>query len=339
MNTSSTVLSAILASVLTASATGCSGGSPSQASIPLGPSPIQTHSLKDLARSGRSPKALLLLQFANAVPHAVEAARNTGLKDLYISGYVPEDVTVVKNTTYKNVGTITKGLVSPDGDFVDAAGNLYVADYDAVDVQEYKPGGKSPSFTYNAGMVDPVNVSVDSHGNVYEADYDGHEVNEYVQKTDTVVNSCRLSGFAEGVAVDANNDVFVTYNETVSGTGKIVEYKGGLAGCNKTSFNIALDFAGGIALDAKGNLIVCDENAPAVDVIAPPYSTIKKQLGSGYMTPFHVTLNKSNKRAFVADTYDVYVHNYPSGSLAATIGSADGLTYPAGAVDSENAVY
>ena len=62
-----------------------------------------------------------------------------------------------------------------------------------------------------------------------------------------------------------------------------------------------LDFADGMVIDAQGSFMVCDENAPGVDLIAPPYN--------------------------------------PNGSLAATIGSEDGLTYPAGAVDSENAVY
>jgi hypothetical protein len=41
----------------------------------------------------------------------------------------------------------------------------------------------------------------------------------------------------------------------------------------------------------------------------------------------------------VADVYDVYVVDYPSGSLAAMIGSGYGWELPAGAVDSENAVY
>ncbi|MFY9884590.1 MAG: hypothetical protein WBW87_08300 [Candidatus Cybelea sp.] len=340
MRISVAVVEFIAATAAIAFVAACSRGSQPGPPIPSDARAISTQpqTLSGLARSGRSPTALALMRLGQSAPRAIEAGKKIGLKDLYVAGYFPEKLVILKNTTYKNVGTISKGLVSPDGDFVDTSGNLYVADYDGVDVQEYKPGGKSPTFTYSAGMTDPVNVSVDARGNVYEADYDGHLVNEYSQKNDTVINSCPLAGGAEGVAVDGNNDVFVDYNLMPSGPGLIVEYKGGLAGCQQTEIHVPLDFAGGMVLDAKGKLIVCDEDAPAVDVIARPYSKITP-LGSGYMLPFHITLNRDNKLAFVADAYDVYALNYPSGSLAATIGSADGLTYPAGAVDSENAVY
>jgi hypothetical protein len=40
--------------------------------------------------------------------------------------------------------------------------------------------------------------------------------------------------------------------------------------------------ASGIAVDKQDNLIVCDENAPAVDIIAPPYTSITGTLGSGW---------------------------------------------------------
>lgn len=299
----------------------------------------QRSSFTDIARSGVAPLFLRSLQLREARPRAVKSDKHQGLKDLYVSDFGSEDVVVLKNTTYKEVGTISNGLVSPDGDFLDGSGNLYVADYDGIDIQEYKPSGKSPSFTYNTGMIDPVNVSVDTHGNVYEADYDGGYVNEYAQKSNTVINSCP-SGFVEGVAVDQNNDIFVDYNSTPSGPGKIAEYKGGLAGCNATVLGVTLDFAGGLVLDAHDNLIVCDETAPSVDTIEPPYTGITSTLGSGYTLPFHVTLAKNNKLAFVADIENaVYVLDYPSGAVVTTLGSANGLVYPAGAVDGPNAIY
>jgi hypothetical protein len=290
------------------------------------------------ARSGRSARFLTLSRFSKFTMSNLKLAKDRRLRDLYVSDFTK--VALLKNGSYKQTGTLTKGLVSPDGDFVDAAGNFYVADYDGVDVQEYKPGGKSPWFTYKHGMIDPVDVSVDSHGNVYEADYDGWYVKEYAQRSNRVINSCSPGGGVQGVAVDANNDVFVDYNKGTFGSGRIAEYKSGLAGCRKIVFKVSLEFAGGMVLDAKGNLIVVDQNAPAVDIIAPPYSSITGTLGSGfYIAPFHVTLDKKNNLAFVADLYDVFVVDYPSGSLAASLGGGNGFGAPAGAVDDPNAVY
>ncbi len=315
---------------------GCAAGSQPQAygSLGFGAAQTQQRSFADRARSGRSLRYLTLPRLLRPALRDSKPARSRDAKVLYISDF--RTVLLYKNG--KSAGSITKGLVSPDGDYVDAAGNFYVADYDGAYIQEYKPGGKSPSFTYKHGMIDPTNVSVDTHGNVYEADYNGWYVNEYAQKSNTVINSCSPGGGVEGVAVDASGDVFVDYNQSSYGMGRIAEYKGGLAGCNETIFSVSLDFAGGMVLDAQDNLIVVDQTAPAVDVIAPPYSSVTRTLGSGYLAPFMVTLNKRNRLAFVTDLYDVYVVDYRSGSRDGTIGFPYGEA-PAGAVDDPNAVY
>jgi hypothetical protein len=297
----------------------------------------QPRSVVDDARSGRSLRFLMASRLLQPAQHGLSLTKEKRSKDLYISDF--RTVVLLKNGTYKNAGTIDNGLVSPDGDFVDAAGNFYVADYDAVDIQEYKPRGKSPLFTYKRDMIDPVTVSVDRQGNVYEADYDGRYVNEYAQKSNMVMNSCSPGGGVEGVAVDARNDVFVDYNENASGPGKVAEYKGGLAGCQETVFKVALKFAGGMVLDARSNLIVVDQFSPAVDVIPPPYNRIKRTVGSNYIAPFHVTLDKRNKLAFVADLYVVDVIDYRSNSLVAMLGSANGFDFPASAADDPNALY
>lgn len=308
---------------------------------PYGPSssavgPPQLRSGADDVRSGRSQQFLALRRLPQLALRDLKPTKDGRVRDLYVSDF--RTVLLLKNGGYKSAGAITKGLVSPDGDYVDAAGNFYVADYDGVDIQEYKPGGRSPSFTYRQGMIDPINVSVDSHGNVYEADYDGWYVNEYAQKSNAVISSCSPGGAVEGVAVDADGDVFVDYNQQASGSGRIAEYKGGLGGCHEKTFKLALEFAGGIVLDAHRNLIVVDQNAPAVDVIKPPYSSVTGTLGSGYLAPFMVTLNKSNKLAFVTDLYVVDVVDYRYGSVVKMISLGYGDA-PAGAVDDPNAVY
>jgi DNA-binding beta-propeller fold protein YncE len=140
------------------------------------------------------------------------------------------------------------------------------------------------------------------------------------------------------VAVDKSGDVFVAYLANSTDTGKIAEYTGGLSGCSATNLGVSLEFPGGMVLDKKSNLVICDQDADAVDIIAPPYSSVTSTLGSGYDDPFHVTVNKKNKQAYVANYAgeDVFVLSYPAGALKATLNSANGLSSPAAAVDSQN---
>jgi hypothetical protein len=299
----------------------------------------QSHSLSDPGRSGVAPKFLGLL---HARPAKVRPAH--GHADLFVDDFNNNAVEELANNSWSNVGSITTGINGPDGDFY-ANHQLYVANYAAIDVTEYS-SATNQTFAYNAGMTDPVDVAVDKHGNVFEADYNyptyNGFVNEYAQQSNTVIATCSPGGAVEGVAVDKHGNVFADYNVTVGSvtTGYIVEYTGGLAGCNGTVLPITLKFAGGMVFDKHGNLVVCDQEGPVVDVIAAPYSSVTGTLGSGYTDPFHVTINKKNKQAYVTDLAAAVVDvlDYPSGTNVATLGSANGLSDPSGAVDADNFV-
>ena len=47
--------------------------------------------------------------------------------------------------------------------------------------------------------------------------------------------------------------------------------------------------------------MICDQLALSVDIIPPPYTSVGSTLGLGWSDPFHVTINKKNKQAYVAD--------------------------------------
>lgn len=339
-----TALSSIAALVALALLAGCTGGlQGSSSAIPGSGLTSTERSYSDLARTGISPRyfSLMRLERRTAVPNTYH-----GLRDLYIDdvglGSPYGEVVLFRNGTYTKKTDITTGINGPDGNFIDKPGNLYVANYAAVDIAEYAPRAKSPSFVYSAGMKDPVDVAVDASGNVYEDDYNSGGagfVKEYSQAQNLTRHTCTLGSPAEGVGVDSKGDVFVSYN--VASGGGIIEYKGGLKGCHATVLGVSLLFAGGLAVDAKNNLIVCDQDAPAVYVIDPPYTKVKKKIGSGYTDPFHVAINKANTDVFIVDPGNVavYVYTYPLGHIVTTLGSTDGLVDPFGAVDSPNAVY
>jgi DNA-binding beta-propeller fold protein YncE len=327
---------------------GCSGSSqgPSSTLPGAGSGPYSSRSYSDLARTGVSPKyfALLRLGLSPTPDRKRHRRKYKGKRDLYVSDFGTGGVVVLKNKTYTEVGTITDGVDGPDGNTIDAKGNFYEANYEGDSINEYAPGGSSPSMTYNASMLDPIGVGVDKKGNVYETDYDDGEgsgfVNEYAQGSNTVTATCSPGGSVEGVAVDKSGDVFVYYN-TTSGTAKITEYKGGLSSCSGTVLTPTFEFAGGMAIDKEGDLIVCDQTGNEVEVIDPPYSSVTRVLESGDL-PFHVAINEDNKLVFVASDgdADVQVIDYATGTVVDTLsGGSQGLSDPAAAVDGPNAVY
>ncbi|MGB8910261.1 MAG: hypothetical protein WCC84_16060 [Candidatus Cybelea sp.] len=318
---------------------GCSGSQSSTLSF-SGSAASQSHSLADVARSGGSPKFIGFTR----VPRPDRRGSQASGANLFVSDSSVNAVELLTNKKWKYVTDITNGIDGPDGNWV-ANGEFYVANYDGINITEYS-SPTSLTYTYNSRMIDPVDVTVDRHGNVFEADYNYYGslagfVNEYKQGSNAVIATCSPGGGVEGVAVGKKGEVFADYNATASGDGRIVRYLHGLPDCIRGKvLPISLSFAGGMALDNHGNLLVCDQNAATVDVIPPPYTSIQKTFGSGFSIPFHITINARNTRAYVADygTGEVYVLSYPTGSLVATLGSSNGISFAWAAVDSNNYV-
>ena len=280
---------------------------------------------------------LISLQFRTVPQVRPSKNRYKGFKDLFVSDFGTGVVELLKNGSYAPDRTITAGVDGPFGNWLDKKGNFYLANFAGGYITEYAPKKTSVKFTYLDN--DAISVSTDSMGNVYEADVGGY-VNEYPQGSNSVINSC-LQGASEteGVAIDKSGDVFVDYENLDHDRAYITEYKGGLNGCNGTVLGVTLKSAGGMVLDKNNDLVACDEQARLVDVIAPPYNSVNRILGSPYFgDPLHVTLSKDNATAFVADRAAVYVFNYNTGTVTATLGSANGLSEPNSAVDAPNYV-
>jgi DNA-binding beta-propeller fold protein YncE len=120
----------------------------------------------------------------------------------------------------------------------------------------------------------------------------------------------------------------------------IVEYLGGLSAsnCKGTVLGVTLKFPGGMVLDNRENIYICDQLAPNVYLVKYPYNGVTKQLGSGWQEPFHVTFSHALNRIYVADfgAAVVKVIAVPSDKHVATLGASEGLSLPSGAVDGEN---
>ncbi len=311
----------------------CSGSVPDRGSA-LPASTAGAHSAAGSAHSGLARVPALAQVHAGQLRGVRH--RKAGLKQLYVDDFITDSIAIFDNDGWTNAGSIGDPSAGPDGNWVDQAGNLYVANYRARNITEYAPGATAPTFTYASGMNDPVGVTTDEAGNVYEADFDGGFVNEYSQATDAVVASCSPGGTVEGVAVDENGNVFADYFD--GSQGRIIEYFGGLSGCAGLVLGVTLQYPGGMVADKNGGLIVCDQVAANVDIIKPPYGSITTKLGTGWLEPFHVTISRAKKQAYVTDAglAAVVVLTFPRGNTIATLSAANGLALPSSAVDSKN---
>lgn len=266
----------------------------------------------------------------------IDPSAYSGARDLYVADLHSNSIKILKNKSYAELGQITNGIADPQSVFLDRRGNLYVANLEAGNVTEYAPNGTTPLFTYNDQLSGPTRVTADAHDNVFVADQSDNNILQYFQQSNTVAAACSQSGFILGIAVDSSNDVFVS-----TSSGQLIEYPGGLAGCNATVLGVNIPGAAfGMTVDKQSDLVVCNTSGGTVDVIAPPYSSVTRAFGSNLVEPFNVTLSRDNKLAFVVDwEKDVQIYNFATGALVQTLGTPYGLTSPFSAVDGPNAVY
>jgi hypothetical protein len=244
-------------------------------------------------------------------------------------------VQILKYGTWENLGSISSGIVRPNSSWV-ARGSLYVANIGGANVTEYDSSGNL-TFTYSAGMVEPTAVTTDRLGNVYETDNSGH-VAVYAQGSNVAAATCSLpvdGVSARGVATGKQDNVFVSFTYP-NGDAGIAVYRRRLKFCSVGTLPFTLRHAFGMAIDKQGNLVVAAGRE--VDIIAPPYTKITATLGSGWVLAVAVTIDGMGKKAFVTDVQrtEVQVVTYPGGSEVATLGSANGLSHPVSAVDSNN---
>jgi len=259
---------------------------------------------------------------------------------LYVSN-AGNSVTVLSAKSFQHVGEISDGLNGADGLWVDTKGNFYVANYSAPNVTEYKPGASKPSCTYSAQLVDPTNVTTDTSGNVYVVDlnyasYPGY-IYKYAQcEGNVVAHSYTIDVAPSGVAVDAQGDVFVSYASPYGG-GHFEEFTNG--GSFYKILGATVGKAGGLLIDARGNLIA-DDQSGSIDLIAPPYATGKLLIG-GLNDPFHCSLNRSEDLLFSADhgSKTVTIYEYPSGKLVKTLDKNNGIYAAEGVAVSPDAVF
>jgi sugar lactone lactonase YvrE len=249
---------------------------------------------------------------ANCAP---PARTSKGL--IYVSDYSKNVVQIypASGSNQAPIGQITDGLSGPEGSFIDKKGDFFVSNVTNYTVTMYPKGSTTWSLRYT-GLAYPTNVTVGPDGMVYIPDLTGDKVVEYRKGTARSKLTLAVND-PQGVALDAQNNLYVSYNDT--GGGHVNEYAPG----STTGKNLGLpiSFAGGDAVDGSGNLLVADQGTGAVYVFPPGATTPSQAISVGLEDPFRIAFDKQFKHLYVADpeVNALLVFDYPAGTPSDTI--------------------
>jgi NHL repeat len=259
---------------------------------------------------------------------AAAVTRDTGRGLIYASSFGGDTVDYYDKGTGPNnpvAGSLSGSLSNPWGMAVDKSGDLYVANSEDQNVLVYAKGSTAPTSTLTDSDKFPCDVAIGSDGTVYVANGSGPigaDGNVVIYKSGATQPTQTLNNghffHVAGVALDKNGDVFVSYNGQADGTGGVVEFHAPKF-ANTTNMHVKLGYAGGVGFDAKGHLLVIDQEGPTLNV----YNVGKRKPVAKLTLPgssWFFAFNHDSTKLYVADSQlgEIDVFRYTPTALKQT---------------------
>ena len=210
------------------------------------------------------------------------------------------------------VGTITDGVLSAYGLFVDGKRDLFVAN--AGTITAYHPGDLHPYFTYN-DSARPLYVVKDHSGRIYASNQHGGGVSEYLPGQSGAYRTLQTPGVeADGLNLDDAGNLYVAYRDQ-SGSGSIEKFPA--HSTNGVILGMQLDQPQGLQLDGAGNILVVETGSKQAVDIFPPGSQSPSQIVPAAYGVTQVVLRAAGENMYVSNfaNENVYISHYPPGEF------------------------
>jgi hypothetical protein len=247
--------------------------------------------------------------------------KNTTGPYLYVAEEYANEILIYPESGYYQspVGTITSGISSPYGLYVDQSGSLYVANQNPPTVTVYAPGSTFPSATYSQDLVRPHYMVVDRYGDLFVSNaplQDCHKatVIEYQPGSQVAYRRLHVPGYeADGIDLDQQGDLYVSYrfcrDRRVGGIAKFAP--GSTQG---EDLGVRDHEPQGLIVDNAGDVVVVETEKWAGVVFFRPgkrYRAFKLKLPDGDI-PVELAITSDQSRLFVSSFSGyVYATNYP----------------------------
>jgi len=264
--------------------------------------------------------ALLPAYGSSAIPDGGSNGASGG--KLYVSDFYASQIVVypasVQNPSPS--GTISEGVSNPYNLAVDTHGTLYVQNNNNT-ITEYRKGRKKVIKTLTEpsdGVGTGICVTVGNDGSVYSADHYSGEVFEFAGGSTQPTLTLDVNE-PFGLALDQKNDLYVGYSEGSDSPGRVLKFKPGKT--TGKDLGIEVQLSGGLAVDARDDLLVGDQGKQLIDIFRAGAKTPFRTIDTSPNPPYQFALDSTETHLYLVSGQpaEVYVYDYKTGALAWTV--------------------